>query len=353
MKFIFRFICVFLPFVSSAQPVFLHSQIPAAGSRLEYNLSYFGPELSQEAGPNQSWDFSGLNPDANEIIDFFSPSDVFDSQYFPLSNLVMRTINNEFSDTSFTFCHYNEESFYIDGSTIPGYPEYNLIYQQPYKNYIFPLNYSDAFSGETSVTYAEYFGFDGIDSFKIKSQLNLSATVDGWGNATIGNTEYEVLKVNITEMYTDSNFQKLEGADFYEFIGADSSTSTRTEFIAPDLGIVVCTVVIEEEGGFKGETAYHYKVYDTGTILKSGSLKNEVELRAYPNPASDNIFLDQSRFTNLKFNIVGLSGTILAEGETGSNAEINTSDLTNGYYFLRLFTSTGEIVAQKPIIIKH
>lgn len=350
MKPIYLLAFILSSLVASAQPVFIHSQIPLPGTQLEYYILNDYMEPPSLTGENQTWNFSEIESEITETINYLLPSEISSSESFPQSTLVVERIGS-FMDTSYIFCHYDEDAFYVDGYDLNFFLNSAQIFGQPYQNYIFPLSYPDNYSGETYIFNKVYAGYSGIDSIFDKSFYQLSAFVDAWGTATIGSNAYEVIQIKINEQITDSVFYRMEGADEFQFQYSATQTLNRTEFIAPETGIIVCD--IKEAEGDKGMTVYDWRFFNTGSIITSTKKPVSTAIHAFPNPNSERLFLDREHYSNLKFSIINLSGAILAEGNTGNAAEIITSDLKNGYYFLKLFSSSNEVISTQPFIVKN
>jgi hypothetical protein len=72
-------------------------------------------------------------------------------------------------------------------------------------------------------------------------------------------------------------------------------------------------------------------------------------ISVYPNPTTDNVVLDLSEYT-YDVVLVDMLGRTLSSFEnlTGSN-EIELSNLSNGIYFLRCTSESGDIITKKVV----
>jgi len=88
----------------------------------------------------------------------------------------------------------------------------------------------------------------------------------------------------------------------------------------------------------------------TANMIKN----NDFKFNSYPNPFANEIVITHknSDNENLFFQIFDLSGKVINTYETKSSTiKINTFDLENGIYFIKLTTSNGYEISKK--VIKH
>jgi hypothetical protein len=355
-KFMKTHILVFALFTwvkLGAQPVFDYNQIPAPGSEIEYYYRLDGGFQQVNTGPNQTWDFSEIEFDAIEYVRYLAPSSAPGFEAFPQSDLVIESSNELYPDTNYTFCNYSDESFYIDGYSSSNEFLSPVVYGQPYNKYRFPLSYPDNYQGATFVFFKSYAGIFGVDSILTKSYLGSTYAIDGWGDLTIESTTYEVLRLSIFETRIDSSFYRFEGETSFEYQATYSSTKSSTEFIAPDLGIVVCS--IEEAEADKGQIVNAYRYYKGGTILNNAKREAKSPLRVYPNPASNNIHiqLDKSSNSHCTARLVDVSGKLVSSFSFISEHQLDVLGLSNGIYFIQLLSENGDFLGVQKILVNH
>ncbi|MDP4267484.1 MAG: T9SS type A sorting domain-containing protein [Bacteroidota bacterium] len=101
----------------------------------------------------------------------------------------------------------------------------------------------------------------------------------------------------------------------------------------------------------KNNYIFFYKIEEI-----NDSLPVNVELKLYPNPASDIMYL-QNNFDDYKgiiFEIVDIKGTIINGGEiTNNNQEINIKKLADDIYFLKIFVNRKHLKTFKLIKISR
>ena len=83
------------------------------------------------------------------------------------------------------------------------------------------------------------------------------------------------------------------------------------------------------------------------------------ELSLYPNPAGEklNIELYSQKNASIRIQVLNQLGQIVIDNKETINAgnnktTLNTSDLNNGYYTLKLIAEDGSLVQEKFIITK-
>ncbi len=71
------------------------------------------------------------------------------------------------------------------------------------------------------------------------------------------------------------------------------------------------------------------------------------ELKVYPNPSSENIFI-QSNNQYTTYKIVSLQGKLIANGNLINN-QISLTQISNGIYFLKLVSNGNSIISKIQI----
>ena len=114
------------------------------------------------------------------------------------------------------------------------------------------------------------------------------------------------------------------------------------------------------QDGPKGGDITHLstlRVKETGTANISNLTNNLNQVIVYPNPVNDilNINFELNKLTATKIELLDLSGKqigiILHENLKGMiSEEINTSDFTNGIYFVKI-QAESETITKKIVVI--
>ena len=87
-------------------------------------------------------------------------------------------------------------------------------------------------------------------------------------------------------------------------------------------------------------------------ILSINEVENMFGLNVYPNPANDVINVSLNKSTNGTISIVDVAGKVVKTSSiNGLTSSINSSDLTNGVYYVTITDGTS-IVTEKVVIKK-
>lgn len=81
----------------------------------------------------------------------------------------------------------------------------------------------------------------------------------------------------------------------------------------------------------------------------------DISLSAYPNPASDDFFINFSGNEGMNFNVVMynvLGEEVMRRTVVNGVNKLNVADLNNGVYFYSI-TNNNEIIETKKLIVKH
>lgn len=160
------------------------------------------------SGGNQIWDFSSLNADYINELNFVAPGKTDFGATFPNSNLAIEI------DDFYIFLSNNPNSLYL-----LGYAENTNSYplENPELMLEFPTQYEDEFGFSIqldSISLVSEMGpenasglqflMPGIVAAKIRIDTSSMSYVDGWGTAIVEGEEYDVLRVKNLSFGTDT-----------------------------------------------------------------------------------------------------------------------------------------------------
>ncbi len=99
---------------------------------------------------------------------------------------------------------------------------------------------------------------------------------------------------------------------------------------------------------------------DTATTINSGARltkkTNNItqinEIKVYPNPAQNKVFVDKGNYTNITFKLYNLIGELVLVQELVNDNAINTENIINGIYMYSLTFGANEVNKGKLIIAK-
>ena len=96
---------------------------------------------------------------------------------------------------------------------------------------------------------------------------------------------------------------------------------------------------------------------ELGTIenlLNTPSFEITGELKIYPNPASENITILNSRYPNLSYQFYNVTGQQIGEGSVSSTMNtVSLARFAEGVYFLRLTDLDSDSNITKKIIVNR
>lgn len=127
----------------------------------------------------------------------------------------------------------------------------------------------------------------------------------------------------------------------YKPKGVDGCSLFKYEwFDSADPSIVLCSVFIR----------FSHNV-STSCTASLEEVKS-VNLKMYPNPASEVVTLELDK-KNVDLNIVDLLGkTVFTQSNVINNSQINVSELKNGVYFISVLKN-GIVLKTEKLIVKH
>jgi hypothetical protein len=175
-----------------AQPTITASQMPKSGDTLRYSnaLPTELPSNYETGGANMSWDFSGMTPQRQQLLNYYSASKTPYSFYF------FGQVGQKTADTigAGPITLTNVYSFFTNSSKVfkaegigyqySGFP-LAAMYKDEDEIYQFPLNYGD----KDTTTFNFKFSIPG-DLFALVQAGTRYNDADGWGTIKTPYKEY-------------------------------------------------------------------------------------------------------------------------------------------------------------------
>lgn len=358
-KIIIKAYCLFAVFTMNN----LYSQITITQAEFPFNTMNFNA-LSDttngktgitpgNGGVNQTWnfstytvgiastfttDYSSLNPNPN----------------FPTANTTACTGTNYGGGNIMQNCMYidiNSSGIYYLGGVLSFTSATNqnslTKYSPLIKMWSFPLTFltSDSTSCiQTSET--SYSPPPGYDSTFNRRFIKRKFEADGWGTVITPLGTYNSLRVKITEIvYSDSTWKHVVGTGWNFQSKSNPSTRVYYNWLSNVFNATVAVIS-------PGVNGWQYNFYNPQTPTGINAIENKNDVIISPNPASDNISINQIPF-NSKIKIYDVSGKMIYNSVSKDNVieTINTSDFSNGIYTIRI-ENNSEIINKKFIIQK-
>jgi len=322
-------------------------------------------ELLDTKGPDQVWDFSGMEFDYNvmgggRIQTFPSPEGTLGEEYehFDQATKVIRadimiTETYEGEEYELTFANYeysilSDEEYTVLGVVItefldPDEKEIDgLIIKRPGQlRYAFPVTYGSSWETE----YEEqsiFFGFE--TTFDYSEEV----VVDGWGSLVTPHGTFEVLRV--------SRFKTMD----FGFMGIES---LEVEFVNEN-GMPLATIEVDT-----GEFDTEYAEASLSLILTETSAPQELAMELperatlhqnYPNPFNPSTLIsyELAEASVVSLDVYSLTGTrvlsVIDNSYQSAGAHtvtVNASGLSSGVYIYQL-RAGGQVFTRRMTLVK-
>jgi hypothetical protein len=314
----------------------------AGDSNTYMKIPYFAPG---DAGPDQVWDFSGINLSGEKLVSkFLAPpveKDLKSGDY----NYIFKEKGNSY------YYKLNENSLTeIGGIT----PDYTISYSDPITRMIYPFAYGDHFTddfiGEASVKNIKRVDFSGVYSVKADAFGTLIMPDHAYTDALRVRTEADGLEINQCNSVEVKIIHYLWYVPGHRYPVLNISTTDRRvsgkEYQTTNFALVFSGTSGTSSNG-KGQTQDVAPVDDSPVVV------------VYPNPFGDNLnylyFLRKSVPASVTLtDVTGRTSGILLkhqqQGEGLHSASINSEDLnlTPGIYYLT-FIFDKQVIVKKVI----
>jgi hypothetical protein len=313
------------------------------------NLNLLSPG---SAGPNQTWNLTGIGNNYKDTMQFMSPSGTPCASSYPTATLGGK------QGSMYFYIHDNStvlEMLGFCGIFMP--PNTSIVpYTPPEKSLTFPSTYNTAFNGQTKYVMKFPYNNPPYDSVKTLYSVSYESLMDGWGNVTTPTGTFASLRQKITTYQTDSTFIHSPSGGWM-FSGPPSKDTTLDYSWLSQNNPFIADVATKWNGHVK--SANYMISFATGV----NEIQDNPDLSIFPNPSNGVFNLEfgnkdgsASLTTGLGFKNTQLSiyNTV---GERVYSDKILTPqslrlhlDLPKGMYFVEL--SNEHSILTKKIIIQ-
>lgn len=335
-----------------AQPTFTSADVAAVGSTTTFRTTFTLADtlISFTTGENQAWVITpptvGLEEDTL-TINYLNPADVTGAETVPGCNLVQQFLSTSDNESYFEFLGITPEAYSNLAYTSDTNQEIE-IYEEPEVVFELPLEYGNEFSNTSIDTFTFFLGFDGIDSVKsiyTTSDLN---EVDGWGTLTIAGDSYNVLMIKVTYSFLTTTYHYIDGSWVFQST-EEEEPELNYLFISPDFGGFVASAGSYDDG--KGGIGTYISYLIESEITTSTTSPENQVLKLFPNPSANQALLSGLQAKDL-IQVYDLSGRLVKADQANSNSYlINTSDLSNGIYTVRV--KHENTLSSVKLIVSH
>ncbi|HDO27526.1 MAG TPA: T9SS type A sorting domain-containing protein [Bacteroidetes bacterium] len=336
----------------TAQITVNQDDMPSTGDTVRKRMALnFENYDFESAGPDFTWDFSGLIPLSQTVDTFLSVTEtpVF---YWPFFLFSANLATPELGDLPFpqipltdVFTFFNNKSPGFDdvgfAATLYGVP-LSFKYNNPDRLYAFPMNFGDVDSSLSGFQ----FGIPDVGYIMVqKKRVN---TVDGWGTLITPYGTFDVLRQKSV-------------VDEYDSIYLDSLNA----------GVPVNRHYIEYKWLAKNgkepllqvnDDLMNFVVYYVDSVrniplaVPEGQVSDEFTVKIYPNPAVNRFWVWSKEFEvgEATIKLFDLNGKRIFEKHIPAgeeNVNFNVSNLKSGVY-LCVIETKKQLVMKKLIIKK-
>lgn len=297
------------------------------------------------AGTNLTWNYSALLEDSLGQLSVGAASWQNGSSEFPSANLA----GDDNSGQGIIFLRKNASSLDLMGiyGDVFGTGNNEALKFDPQNRITpLPLTYNTTDQNQFLLDFTFDPGQMGVDSVRVKQNVEQDFLSDAWGEMTTPLGTYEVVRLMKTEITTDSVWGYSGGSEFLFDSGKD--TAYMYSFYTNDANVRFTLLEYEYD-------PLTDQIVSDITWLKAlptASVK-EVDLNSfsvYPNPATDELTIT-SEEVDASYSLIDVTGKTVLEGKTDSKSKttINVSALKQGVYFIKFFNNENYIGTKKVI----
>lgn len=294
-------------------------------------------------GANQSWDFSTLQDQGRDTAEYTNPDWTPYGSSFPGSNLAI----SQGSETTI-YATSSSSGMEILGYVLNFEGEY---FEVPFDNsqtFIqFPLTYQTSFSDVSAIDFTAAASIaPGVDSVRLKNHTSFTNLVDGYGTLTTPTGTYDVLRMYVTEISTDSVWGYVGLTSSWQLVDGETDTTYRYEFFADDLA-AVSTVYVD---GFGNPYSASYYLSHTTGVEDPTSVENHISV--YPNPANEKLYFNGEFDGSSSMDIFDITGKQVASHTLPQGTtNIDVSNLSKGLYIYQIVSADNDIIGKGKLQI--
>ena len=350
-KQLLSFILLSLAITSFAQITVTNNDIAPAGTTiyLANDTTFLGDIIPGEPGANKTWDFTNVQSNTIDTINFILPSATPFGDAFPDANFAFSSHDIETGDV-YAYMVRSDDKFSNIGYAI-NTEEFGFAYNHVEPEDIildFPVAYQNAYNELITSDMVIASPMPGYDSIRTKSTIVKETVIDAWGSLTIPLGTYDVLRQRVDEEQTDSTFVLTSG--IWIFIDEFGFGSTTYSWWTNDvnIGITLFSLDIdpdtEEVNGISFFAGSYVGLNET----------NVVETKVFPNPASNLLNFEFDKIITGELVLMNQLGQIVTKKHINgqSTIQVNISNLPTGVYVYHSTNNSGELLSSGKILKK-
>jgi hypothetical protein len=334
-----------LPVFAGAQITITQNDMPEPGDTLRYSETGAQQLDVNQTGANQFWDYSNMQPFAQDRDDYvYALATVYAFYFFGVNQYgtkVADTIGGgpfEFTDV---YNFYKSTSNYFQaegvGFRYQGTP-LAAYYSDEDELFQFPMNYLD----RDSSTYK--FKVDLGTGLSFSQQGYRINEVDGWGVIKTPYDSVACLRLVSTTIGVDS-------MEFNGFQFAFPNQQRTIKFLANGVHIPVLEISGQYQSGFFQPQRARYR--DQYQNLVAVAEPHESGIRFFPNPAANLLRIEHVGNTALHMVVMDAQGRVVESTGIGTPYVHSVEGYKAGVYLLRLKDEEGRVLETAKLFVAH
>jgi len=300
------------------------------------------------AGASQTWNLSTIQNHQVDTSWFLNPAGQPGAALFPAATIVQKMGDGT---GSYFYAFYQMTSTYVDLLGISS-GAFNLVYDVPYRQAVFPSTYNTAFTGTAKFHFGYAYPVPPYDSGKSVTTIDYEIKMDAWGDVTTPTGTYASLRQRVATNQKDSTFLRNATTNQWVWDGSAPTVTIDTghTWVSQNKKFNVASVDLNAPGSTPaGSCSYLLSV-----VAGVNETQAAYGLKVYPNPFSTDAMLECKQALNQGslsiLNAVGQEVKHLDQLK-GNRIALHRDNLPAGVYFLRLSEGNRVVAVQKLVLV--
>ena len=312
------------------------------------------------AGPNETWDFSALQQNDVNIIEYVNPNSTPFGFMHPESNICTEDDGQNL--------YMNKSSIRVE---MVGIDDNQLL--NPVTILPLPLTYGmqystgailafeqieeNSFYHDSLAPFISQFQAHTLDSIKLEVTLGSSYNVDGYGDVIIPMGTFPALRLYVSStntqtfsVYCTDTTMPGTGSNWYPAPQQLLPSETNSEYFYqwwsndPAVKFTLVNIDVDEFGNNYGHVEF------LTNPLTSIEERNDLEASVYPIPTSYKLIIESKSSNLTDLTLFDVMGKLVFSDKFSGTTQIDLTQISKGIYYLHLKTTEGELT--KKIIVE-
>ena len=299
-------------------------------------------------GPDRVWDFSGFVMDTSYYMLFLDPAETPHGNEFPSANMAVNRVS--YVDSAYFYAIRNDEEYTLVGMA-GQFEQYNNVITHltpPQIGIEFPVNYLDSIEQLCLFEFKIASTDPPVDSIWVRTWIDSHIKIDAWGTLTNPVGTYDVLRSKAVYDRIDSVWVLINSE--WGLLEVDDGQRVEYAFMSDTEYYPVTEFASVGGGSYYGWFSY---LLSFGPMPFISENQNELSLKIYPVPVSDELNASWTGMKSGKFVLFDLQGkqVLMKDFENTTEIRLNTSSLPEGFYLYEiLFAGANDKVTGKLIV---